>query len=181
MLTNWFGTRTPRLLTRERFIRPELEALEDRLPPSSMHGGDGGNNGHNMDNIHNNVHITDSFNGATNSFNTNSFNNALNGQNLALLAFPQSSLRGFFTTLYKDAAAMNATAANALVADEAQLAIDAFLSFEGVSGLSSTISSLQSAIATNPLESSAVGMLLGNVTFDVVLQGLASSPLASGV
>jgi hypothetical protein len=180
MLTKWFETRTPRLPTRERFFRPELEALEDRLPPSGAHGGDGGNNGHNMNNIHNNVHITDSFNGNTNSFNTNSFNSAVSGQNLSLLAFPQSSLRGFFTTLYKQAAAINPTAANALVADEAQLAIDAFLSFEGVPGLSSTVSSLQSAIASNPLESS-VGMLLGNVTFDVVLQGLVNSPLASGV
>lgn len=176
MFTEWFGKRTPRLPTRERFYRPELEALEDRLPPSSMHGGDDGNNVHNMNNTHNNVHINNSFNGATNSFNT-----VFNSQNLGLLAFPQSSLQGFFTTLYKQAASINATAASSLVADEAQLAIDAFLSFEGVPGLSSTMSSLQSAIASNSLESSAVGMLLGNVTFDVVLQGLIGSPLASGI
>ncbi len=170
MLTKWFDTRTPRLPTRERFFRPELEALEDRLPPSAVHGGDGGNNGHNMNNVHENVHIVNSFNGATNSFNS-----ALTGQNLSLLAFPQASLQGFFTVLYKQAASINAKAANALVADEAQLAIDAFLSFEGVPGLSSTISTLQSAIASNPLESSSVGVLLGNVTFDVVLHGLVHS------
>jgi len=165
MLTKWFSLRTPRQPEREHFFRPELEALEDRLPPSapgSMHGGDGGSNVH----IMNNVHTVNSFNGNTNAF---------NGQNLAFLALPQSTLTGFFVTLYKDAAAINASAANALVADEAQLAIDAFLAFEGVSSVSSTISSLQSAIAANPLESSAVGMLLGDVTFDIVLQGLLNS------
>ncbi|MHB1422269.1 MAG: hypothetical protein ACYC3I_03540 [Gemmataceae bacterium] len=168
MLRKWFGTRTSRQSARECFFRPELESLEDRLPPSSMQGGDGGKNFHDMNNIHNNVHITDSF------------NNALNGQNLGLLALPQSNLQGFFTMLYKQAASINSAAANALVADEAQLAIDALLSFRGVSGLSPTISSVQSAIASNSLETSAVGRLLGDVTFDVVLQGLVNSSLASG-
>lgn len=166
MLTRWFGKPSPRPPAQDCFFRPELEALEDRLPPSSVHGGDGGHN-----NVHNNVHITNSFNDASNSFNS-----AVSGQNLGLLALPQSNLQGFFTTLYKQAASINATAANSLVADEAQLAIDAFLSFEGVSGLSSTISSLQSAIASNSLQSSAVGTLLGNVTFDLVLQGLVARP-----
>lgn len=176
MLTKWFGSRTSRLPLRESFFRPQLEALEDRLPPSSVHGnGDGGNgnNVHIMNNNHNNIHINNSFNG-----NTNSFNGAFNGQNLGLLAFPQSTLSGFFTMLYTQAASMNATAASSLVADEAQLAIDAFLSFEGVPGLSSTVSSLQSAIGSNALESTPVGMLLGDVTFDIVLQGLVTSPLS---
>lgn len=162
MRTRWFGT--PPQSPRENFFRPELEALEDRLPPSGppsgMNGGHDGNNVHIMNNVHNNIHI----------------NNSFNGQNLAFLGFPQSTLQGFFTMLYKEAAAINPTAANTLVADEAQLAVDAFLSLEGVSGLDSTISSLQSSIASNPLESSMVGMLLGDVTFDVVLGSLASSP-----
>ena len=170
----------------DRFVRPQLEALEDRLPPSAVHGnaGDHGHGGgpsghdnvHIQDNVTNNVHIT-----ITNSFNGSTFTNAFNGQNLALMALPQSNLQGLFTMLYKQAASINATAANALVADEAQLAIDAFLSFEGIPGLSSTVSSLQRAIASNSLESSPVGLLLGDVTFDVVLQGLVSSPPASGV
>jgi hypothetical protein len=124
-------------------------------------GGDGGDNNHNMTNIHNNIHI----------------NNSFNGQNLAFMQFGESTLAGLFKTLYTQAAAINPTAANSLVADEAQLAIDAFLSLEGVSGLDSTISSLQSAIASNPLESSTVGMLLGDVTFDLVLGGLAGPTL----
>lgn len=175
MLTRWLGMRLPRHSARGCFVRPELEALEDRLPPSAMHGGDGGNNVHNINNIHENVHISNSFNDASNSFNS-----ALAGHNLGLLAFSQGNLQGLFTTLYKQAAAINATATNSLVADEAQLAIDAFLSFEGVSGLSSTISSLQSDIASNSLSSSPVGILLGEVTFDMVLQGLVNSTSASG-
>lgn len=168
MRTKWFGTRIPHQPTRETFFRPELEALEDRLPPSGppsgMNGGDGDhNNVHVMNNIHNNIHI----------------NNSFNGQNLAFMAFPQNTLQGFFTILYKDAAAINATAANSLVANEAQLAIDGFLSLGGVSGLDSTIDSLQSAIASNPLESSAVGILLGDVTFDLVLGAMAGSDLSA--
>jgi hypothetical protein len=173
---------SPRQPARDCLARPELEALEDRLPPSSVHGNNHGNNDHN------NIHITNSFNTATNTYNTitnsfngasNSFNSALGGQNLGLLSFPQSKLQNFFTVLYKQAASINAGAANALVADEAQLAIDAFLSLEGQSGLSSSINSLQSAIAANTLENSAVGTLLGEVAFDVVLQALTSSPSAS--
>jgi hypothetical protein len=162
MLTKWFGTRTPRQPTRECFVRPELEALEDRLPPSGMGGGDGGNNVHINNNIHNNIHI----------------NNSFNGSNFAFMGFPQSTLAGFFTVLYTQAAAINATAANSLVAAEAQLAVDAFLSLEGVPGLDSTISSLQSSIASNPLESSMVGMLLGDVTFDLVLGAMAGPSLS---
>lgn len=162
MLTKWFGTRTPHRPTRDCFVRPELEALEDRLPPSSVHGnGDNGNgnNVHNMNNIHNNVHI----------------NNSFNGSNVSFGGFPQSTLEGFFTVLYQQAAAINPTAANSLVGAEAQLAINEFLSFEGVPGLGSTISSLQSAIAANPLESSTVGMLLGDVTFDFVLNAMVGA------
>ena len=183
MLTKWFGTRSPAHPARANFIRPELESLEDRLPPSSMHGhgGDNGNgdsspvqaNVQIHDNVHNNVHITNSFDGST-------IMNAFNGQNLGLFALPRSSMQGLFTTLYTQAAMINAPAANALVGDEAQLAIDAFLTFEGIPGLSSMISSLQTAIASNTLESSAVGVLLGQVTFDVVLEGMVSSSQSSG-
>jgi hypothetical protein len=165
MLTKWFGTPTPRQSARESFFRPELEALENRLSPSGMGGGDGGNNVHIMNNIHNNIHINNSFNGA----------------NLAFMGFPQSTLAGFFTMLYQQAAAINAPAANALVGAEAQLAVDEFLSFEGSSGLSSTISSLQSSIAANPLESTTVGVLLGDVTFDLVLSSMVSTNFSATI
>ena len=213
MLTKWFGTRTLYHSETDRFVRPELEALEDRLPPSSVHGNHGhhGNGGgppghenvHIQDNAHNNNHITttNSFNGSpvnnqnvhiqenvhnstniniTNSFNGSTFTNAFNGQNLALMALPQSTMQGLFSTLFKQAGQINAAAANTLVADEAQLAIDTFLTFGGMPGLASNISSLQRAIASNSLETSSVGVLLGQVTFDVVLEGLVRSPLSSG-
>jgi hypothetical protein len=88
-------------------------------------------------------------------------------------------MQGLFSTLYNQAAQINGTAANTLVTAEAQLAIDTFLTFQGVPGLASNISSLQSVIASNPLETTSVGVLLGQVTFDVVLEGLVHSPLSS--
>ena len=184
MLTKWFGTRMPYYAQTDRFVRPELEALEDRLPPSAVHG-DGGDNGQGEgDQGHQNVHIQHNVNNniqitITNSFNGSTFTNAFNGQNLALMALPQSTTQGLFSTLYQQAAQINAAAANTLVAAEAQLAIDTFLTFEGMPGLASNISSLQRAIASNSLETSSVGVLLGQVTFDVVLEGLVRSPLSS--
>ena len=184
MLTKWFGTRMPYHAQTDRFVRPELEALEDRLPPSAVHG-DGGDNGQGEgDQGHQNVHIQHNVNNniqitITNSFNGSTFTNALNGQNLALMALPQSTTQGLFSTLYQQAAQINAAAANTLVAAEAQLAIDTFLTFEGTPGLASNISSLQSAIASNPLETTSVGVLLGQVSFDVVLGGLVHSPSSS--
>jgi hypothetical protein len=186
MLTKWFGTRTPYHVETDRFVRPELEALEDRLPPSTVHGhgghhGNGGGppgheNVHIQENVHNNtnINITDSFNGST-------FTNAFNGQNLGLMVLPPSTMQGLFASLFKQAAQINAAAANTLVANEAQLAIDTFLTFGGMPGLAPNISSQQSAIGSNPLETSSVGILLGQVTFDVVLEGLVRSPFSSAV
>lgn len=184
MFTRWFGIRTPCHAETNRFVRPVLEALEDRLSPSSVHGngGDDGQGGgppghenvHIRDNVTSNVNIT-----ITNSFNGSTFTNAFNGQNLALMALPHSTMQGMFSTLYNQAAQINAAAANALVADEAQLAINTFLTFQGVPGLASNISFLQSAIASNQLETTSAGVLLGQVTFDAVLEGLVSSPLSS--
>ncbi len=74
---------------------------------------------------------------------------------------------------------IHVAAANTLVVDEAQLAIDTVLTFEAMPGLASNISSLQSAIASNQLETSSVGVMLGQVTFAVVLEGLVHSPLSS--
>jgi len=215
MLTKWFGTCPPCHSETDRFVRPELEALEDRLPPSHIHGHGGhpGNEGkppvhenvhiqenvHTQNNVHirenaptqnnvniQNVHIQDNTHNntsitITNSFNGSTFTNAFNGQNLGLMALPQSTMQGLFSTLFSQAAQINAAAANGLVADEAILAIDTFMTFGGTAGLTSNISSLQNAIASNPLETSSVGVLLGQVTFDVVLEGLVQSPLSSAV
>lgn len=181
MLTKWFGTRSSRSPKHGGFFRPQLEALEDRLPPSSVHGNGGNdgnnvhNNVHNMNNIHNNIHITGSFNG---SFNGNEIMGVVGSQNLGLLMIPQSNLQGLFTMLYKDAVSQNATAANALLGEEATLAFDTFLMFEGVSIPSSTITNLENAIAMNESALSGDAALLGPVTYAVVLQGLATSALA---
>jgi hypothetical protein len=186
MLTKWFGTRMSHHAQTDRFVRPELEALEDRLPPSAAHGNGGDNGQGDGDGGHANVHIQHNVNNniqinITNSFNGSTFTNALNGQNLGLLALPQATTQGLFSMLYQQAAQINAAAANTLVANEAQLAIDTFLTFQGMPGLASNISSLQSAIASNPLETSSVGVLLGQVAFDVVLEGLVRSPFSSSV
>jgi hypothetical protein len=190
MLTPWFGTRRMSHSEADRFVHPELEVLEDRLPPSSVHGNDGHHNNGGGPPAHENVHIQDNMHiqenvhnstniTISNSFNGSTFTNALNGQNLMLMALPSSTMQGLLSSLYKQAAQINAAAANSLVANEAQLAIDTFLTFEGMPGLASNIGSLQSAIASNPLEKSSAGVLLGQVTFDVVLEGLVRSPLAS--
>jgi hypothetical protein len=160
MLTRWFGPRTLRQSTRECPFQPQLESLEDRLSPSGLGIGDGGINLPLMNNTHANI------------------NNSFNGQNLFLQGLPQSTLQGLFSTLYTQAGSLNVTAASLLMADEAQMALDAVLTSQGIANLSSSINALQNAIAANPMEYTMVGQLLGNVTFDMVARGMGGSSLS---
>ncbi|HEY7311391.1 MAG TPA: hypothetical protein VH643_18665 [Gemmataceae bacterium] len=181
MFTKWFGTRTLRQPAKaECFFRPELEALEDRLPPSSVHGmgGDNGNgngngNGGGHVNIHENIHITNSFNNATNSFNGSTF-----------LAPPQQAAVGGLSLLSSLLAAeLGNSNLNTLLNDEIALAVDSFLVMQPgimavpslVSSLKTDIGTLTNAIGMNPLENSPIGHALGMVAFDVTMDALAAA------
>jgi hypothetical protein len=155
MLTKWLGTRSPRSPECNCFFRPQLEALEDRLPPSGMNGGNDGGNVHIMNNIHNNIHITNSFNG-----NTNSFNGSFNGG--FLLTMPQLG---------------------SLITDEIVAAVDTYLTSPAISALlpSSVVSTLKTDLgkldtAIAGLEgSSPILSALGTAVFDMTLNALTST------
>ena len=191
MFAKLIGTRTSRRTEVDRFFRPELEHLEGRLTPSggNGHGHDGPPPGHQDNNppppvvsttnhVHNNVHIT-----ATNSFNTTintttNITNSFNGS--SFLAPPQQSsvqLLNLFSSLL--AKEMGNSQLGSLLSDEIALAVDNYLlpfaSSVGITTLKGDISTLQSAINANPLESTPVGQLFGTLVYDVTTAALTSA------
>lgn len=195
MRTNWFRTRTPSSPERDRFFRPELEALEGRLAPSNVvpfgHGnGNGNGHGHGNDNggdppapvaapinqtgginvvgDHNNIHINNSFNGVP-----------LPG--FSMLSAGQSVVLGKLFLL-SDLLATELSSSNlgSLINDEIALAVDKYLaSFPAVASaiptLSTDISTLQSDTAANPLESTPLGSIVGMLAFDVASTALTTA------
>jgi hypothetical protein len=203
MLTNWFKTRTPRSLERNRFFRPQLECLEGRLAPSSLvplsHGnGNGNGNGHGhgnggdpppapvagpvvnqSGNVHNNIHITNSFNG-----NTGSFNNIASIPGAVFLSPIQAGEIGVlfaFSTIV--AVETSNTSLGSLINDEITLAVDKYLvsqpAIMAVSSLTTSlnadISMLNAAIAANPLEGTLIGQAIGTLVFDVTINALTTA------
>ena len=179
MFTKWFGTRTLRQPAKaEYFFRPELEALEDRLPPSSVHGmgGDNGNgNGSDHVNIHENIHITNSFNGSTL---TNSFNGMFPG--VFFLGQGQQAAVGQLLALSSLLATeLSNSNLGSLIDDEVALAVDTVLFNQGLSSVIPTlkgdISMLNTAIAANPLSSTPIGQAVGMLAFDATMDALTAA------
>jgi hypothetical protein len=183
MFTKWFGTRTLRQPAKaEYFFRPELEALEDRLPPSSLQGMGGNNgNGNGSDhvNIHDNIHITNSFNGSTL---TNSFNGMFPG--VFFLGQGQQAAVGQLLVLSSLLATeLSNSNLGSLIDNEIALAVDKFLLTQPgimtvpslVTTLNGDISALNTAIATNPLESTPIGQAVGMLAMDVTTDALMAA------
>lgn len=194
VLTKWFGKRSHRSPQRDGFFRPSLECLEGRLAPSSMvpmdpghghgHGhDDGGDHGpapivgpvngpvvQQSGNVHNNIHITDSFNNATNAFNSSM------GLGATSLSPTQSASVGALIGLSALIAAETGSSdLSMLIDDEIALAVDTYLSNQSgvtISSLSTDISTLKAAIAANPLESTLIGSVVGTLAYDVTLSAL---------
>jgi hypothetical protein len=177
MLTKWFRTRTPCRRETERFFRPELEALEDRLPPSSVHGAGDNGNVSTQDNVHLNIHINNSFNNASNAFN-GMFPGVL------FLAQGQQAAVGQLLALSSLLATeLSNSNLGSLIDEEIALAVDKFLLTQPginsvpslVTTLNGDISALNTAIAANPLEGTALGQAIGMLAFNVTKDALMTA------
>lgn len=191
-----FRTRTFRTPERERFFRPSLEYLEGRLAPSGVgpmdghgpHGPPGpppgppgppppaGISNGNSSNI--NAH--GSFN---NSTITDSFNNTINNT-IILMPTQQSSVQGLLGISSFISGALNNPQLGTLLNDEIALAVDTYLTSAPISSilpanvessLKADMTTLNSAISANPVESSLVGQVIGTLAFDATLNALTSA------
>ncbi len=195
MFRDCFGRRAPQ---QDRFFRPRLEYLEDRLAPSSLGPmDDGGGNGHGHGNGHGNGHgdgggppgppaqnggissgvnAHGSFNGSTI---TNSFNNTINNTYI-LMPAQQAYVQGFMGIGSLLASDLNSPQLGSLIDDEVALAVDTYLtSFPAVSSalpsLSGDIASLHAAINGNALANTPIGQTIGTLTFNATLNAMVSA------
>jgi len=208
MLSNWFGTRTPRPSQRDRYVRPKLEFLENRLAPSAMgmgphdDNGGGDDNGHGHGNGNDNDHEPpghmrhindhDDFDIDSNDSVHIVLNNVTINQFFFAAGQSQAQLQqGLVTSLIQAVQTTpGATIQDAfsLVTDEFRLAQDTGMLVTGIisgtgtqgqQALIQDIHSLQTAIQQNPLEASASGQVAGTLAFDLALQ-LSLSQVAGG-
>lgn len=195
MLTKWFGTRLSRSSEQCRSFRPALEALEDRLPPSSLQGSDHGhgngngndngngggppaqssppghNNVHDQNNVHYNIHINNSFNGDVDAFN----NLSATAGSGALSPFQIGALIGLLNLTGSISA--SSSQLGMLINDEIALAVDTYLSNtlgSSITGLDTAISTLKTDISNNPLDSTLIGQVIGTVAYDITYDALTA-------
>lgn len=196
MFRAWFGTRTLQTPKRDRCFRPSLEFLEGRLAPSGMgpmddhgpHGPPGPppgppgppppasvSNGNSS-----NVNAHGSFN---NSTITDSFNNTINNT-IILMPAQQASVQGLLGVSGLLASELNSPQLGSLLNDEIAKAVDTYLTSTPiasmlpssvVSSLKTDLSTLNSAISANPLESSPIGQMIGSLAYDVTLNALTTA------
>lgn len=191
-----FRTRSLRTPERECSFRPSLEYLEGRLAPSGLgpmddhgphgppgppHGPPGPpppagvSNGNSS-----NVNAHGSFN---NSTITDSFNNTINNT-IILMPTQQSSVQGLLGISSFLSGALNNPQLGSLLNDEIALAVDTYLTSAPISSilpasvetsLKADITTLNTAISANPLESSLIGQAIGTLAFDATLNALTSA------
>ena len=205
MLTNWFGTRSSRSVKVDRSFRPWLESLEERNAPSAGgpgpddhgHGPPPGHGPHvpppphpgsvvnqsgavNVAGDHNNIHITNSFNN-----NTGSFNNMASVAGTGLLSPGQVGSIGVLFALSSLLAAETGNSnVGTLMDDEVALAVDKYvllpanagaLSASGVASLNADVTSLNSAIGTLEAGLPFIVPAIGDLTYDFTFNSLVAA------
>jgi hypothetical protein len=190
MLTKWFESRTSRAL-KDRPFRPCLESLEERNAPS---GGPGPDHDHGPPPPHhppgvpvgvNNSISVAAGNGNHGSFNnstiTGSFNTTINNTNTVTVNLTMgqtAAVTGLLGISNFLSSALSNPNLGALLSDEIALAVDQYLSTavpSVASALSSDITTLTSAIASNPLSSTPFGHLIGTIAHDTTVDALTSA------
>jgi hypothetical protein len=195
MFATWFGTRTPRPAQQNFWVRPQLERLEDRLPPSSMgmgsddpvgddHGGDDNREGpHEVEVRHINdfddfdLEDNDTIPVVMNNLNVNHFFEMAGApQNQLVQALVVSLGQALMTT--PQATTQDAIS---LLTNEFQLAKDTGILVSSVlsgAGANQTvlqdIHNVQVAIQSNPLEATTAGQVAGVLAFDLALNATLS-------